>query len=59
VEVVDTEANPVYLSTDAFTPAIGVAAYQQILLGTGSPILGDPPPEIRKIAIPQSETNVK
>jgi hypothetical protein len=52
LEVVDTQSNPVYLSTDAFTPTPGSVSYQEIVIGTGEPSLGDPPPEIRKVAMP-------
>jgi hypothetical protein len=51
--VVDTQAKPVYLATDPFTPVVGAASYLQILVAEGEPALGDPPAEIRSIAIPE------
>jgi hypothetical protein len=53
VEVVDNYARPVFLSTSAFQPATGSATYQNIVLPEGQPPIGDPPPEIRQVAIPK------
>jgi hypothetical protein len=52
VEVVDTHARPVFLSTTAFEPVTGSPVYQNIVLQPGQQPLGDPPPEIRAGAIP-------
>jgi hypothetical protein len=52
VEVVDTKAQPVFLSTTAFQPVIGRATYQNIALSAGQQPIGDPPPEIRRVAMP-------
>src|SRR5437773_1587697 len=54
VEVVDTKARPVFLSTTAFQPVIGCASYQNIVLPASQPPIGDPPPEIRQVAIPKA-----
>lgn len=55
VAIVDASAQPVYLSTRTFQPTIAMASYQNILPG-GKPI-GDPPPEIRDVAIPSPKKN--
>ncbi len=52
VEAVDTKAQPIYLSATAFQPVIGSATYQNIV-HAAQPI-GDPPPEIRQVAIPKA-----
>jgi hypothetical protein len=54
VEIVNDKALPVYLSTTPFQPKAGAATYQDITLPTGAPIIGDPPAEIRAIAIPDT-----
>jgi hypothetical protein len=55
IEVVNTEANPVYLSTTAFEPVPGTASFQNIVLPAGGQPIGDPPPEIRRIAMPNQQ----
>ena len=55
VEVADTKAQPVYLSTTAFQPAPGSATYQNITLSPGNASIGDPPTQIRDVAIPKSD----
>jgi hypothetical protein len=57
VAVADTKAQPVFLSTTAFQPVIGSATYQNVLAGQ-QPI-GDPPPEIRRVAMPRATKNGK
>jgi hypothetical protein len=57
VGVVDTKAQPVFLSTTAFQPVIGSATYQN--LPAGQQPIGDPPPEIRQVAIPKPTKNSK
>jgi hypothetical protein len=52
VEVADANAQPVYLSTTAFQPATGNATYQNIVLPAGEKPIGDPPPQIRDVALP-------
>ena len=52
IEVADTNANPVYLSTTAFEPALGTASYQTIVLPAGAQPIGDPPAAIRAVALP-------
>ena len=52
IEIANANAQPVYLSTTAFQPTLGTATYQNITLPAGEPPIGDPPPEIRQIALP-------
>jgi hypothetical protein len=52
VAIVNAKAEPVYLATEAFQPVAGSTTYQNISLAVGERPLGDPPAEIRKIAIP-------
>jgi hypothetical protein len=54
LQVVNDQAQPVYLSTTAFQPKTGAATYQDVTLPDGEPALGDPPAEIRAIAMPQA-----
>jgi hypothetical protein len=54
VEVADTKARPVFLSTTAFQPVIGSATYQNVVLPAGQQPIGDPPPVIRQAAIPKA-----
>jgi hypothetical protein len=53
VEVADTKARPVFLSTTAFQRVVGSATYQNVVLPAGQQPIGDPPPEIRQVAIPK------
>jgi hypothetical protein len=52
IEVADTDANPVYLSSTPFEPQLGVASYQPIVLPAGTQPIGDPPAAIRAVALP-------
>jgi hypothetical protein len=52
VQVANTDVKPVYLSSTAFQARLGGAVYQNITLPPGEPPLGDPPEEIRKVALP-------
>jgi hypothetical protein len=52
LEVANEKAEPVYLNTAAFTPVLGQATYQTITLAAGEPVLGDPPEEIKRVAMP-------
>ncbi len=52
LEVANQKSEPVYLSTAAFAPVLGQATYQTITLAAGEPILGDPPEEIKRVAMP-------
>jgi hypothetical protein len=54
LEVVNDQAQPVYLSDTAFQPQTGAANYLDITLPSGEPVLGDPPAVIRSIAMPQT-----
>ena len=57
LEVVNTKAQPVYLSATAFQPQIGKATYLDVTLPAGEPALGDPPADIRAVAIPNVPTS--
>jgi hypothetical protein len=52
LEITDTNANPVYLSTTAFAPVLGTATYQNITLAAGKQTIGQPTAAIRKVAVP-------
>jgi hypothetical protein len=52
IEVCDANANPVYSSTTAFTPVTGQAMYQVVTLPASGQPLGDPPAEVRAVAMP-------
>ena len=52
VEIANQKGEPIYLGTAAFQPAAGSTSYQNITLPAGEKPLGDPPPEIRRIALP-------
>ena len=52
LEIANTKALPVHLSTTAFQPSVGGATYQNIILAPGEPPIGDPPPAIRGVALP-------
>jgi len=54
VAVADAKGEPVYRSSTAFTPNPGVATYQMHVLPAGGKPIGDPPPEIRNIALPKT-----
>ena len=56
IEIANTKAEPVYLSTTAFSPAAGSVSYQNITLPAGEQPLGDPPEEIRKVALPENKS---
>jgi hypothetical protein len=53
VEVADRKGQPVFLSTTAFLRVVGSATYQNIVLPAGKQSIGDPPPEIRQVALPK------
>lgn len=53
VEIADRRARPVYLSTTAFQPVLGSATYQNIILPAGDQSIGDPPAQIRQVALPK------
>ena len=52
LQIANTKAKPVYLSTTAFQPTTGSAAYQAITLPAGEPVLGDLPADVRAVALP-------
>jgi hypothetical protein len=51
LQVADAIANPVLLSETAFVPVIGKATYQAVTLPSGAAKLGDPPGELRSVAM--------
>lgn len=55
VEVADQKARPVYLSATAFQPVLGSTTYQNIVLPTGQKPIGDPPEQIRRVAVPKKK----
>jgi hypothetical protein len=52
VEVTNAKAEPVYLSTTPFQPSAGGATYLNIVLPEGNVPIGDPPAQIRDVAVP-------
>jgi hypothetical protein len=59
LEVANTDANPVYLSTIAFQPVLGTATFQNVVLPAGGQPIGDPPAAIRAVALPGKSTKAK
>ncbi len=57
VEIANAQGEPVYLATAPFQPAAGSTTYQTISLATGNAPLGDPPAEIKRVAIPPQAVN--
>jgi hypothetical protein len=55
LEIVNKSAKPIYLSTEPFQPTQGSTTYKTITLPAGEHPIGDPPPEIREIAIPTTK----
>src|SRR5215471_777257 len=53
IKVADREAKREYLIDASFQPVIGSATYQNIYLPTGQQSTGQPPPEIRQVALPK------
>lgn len=56
IEVANPKAQPVYLSTTAFSPTLGSTTYQNITLPEEERPLGNPPEAIRKTALPEGTT---
>ena len=52
IEVANERGEPVYLSETPFQPAAGGATYLNIVLREGNLPIGDPPAQIRDVAIP-------
>jgi hypothetical protein len=52
LQVADANANPVLLSETAFVPVVGKATYQTVVLPAGAAKLGDPPANLRTVAMP-------
>jgi hypothetical protein len=57
LQITNTSALPVYLSTTAFTPSVGAATYQAVTLPAGEPAIGDPPSQVRAVALPPAQQN--
>jgi len=55
LEIANTKAQPVYLSTTPFQPVLGSATYQNVTLPAGGKPIGDPPEAIRRVALPSQE----
>jgi hypothetical protein len=55
IEIANKKALPVFVSTTVFQPVEGVATYQNITLPDGDQTIGEPPPEIRDVALPQKK----
>jgi hypothetical protein len=52
LQVADANANPVLLSEKAFVPVAGQATYQAVTLPAGAKKIGDPPAQLRSVALP-------
>jgi hypothetical protein len=52
--IADTQAQYVYLGNTPFEPARGSVTYQNVTLQPGNQPIGDPPPEIRSVAMPDT-----
>jgi hypothetical protein len=52
LQIADAKANPVLLSTTAFAPSTGQAIYQVVTIPAGGAALGDPPADVRAVAMP-------
>jgi len=59
IQIVNKKALPVHLSASAVRPAEGTATYHNITLPEGDKAIGDPPPEIRDIALPAQKKKKK
>jgi hypothetical protein len=59
LEVVDTQANPVYLSSTQFVPVLGTASFQNVVLQAGGQPIGDPTAAIRAVAMPGKDAKPK
>jgi len=55
VQVCDANANPVYSSSTPVAPVKGQATYQILTLPASGQSLGDPPAEIRAVAMPPAK----
>lgn len=55
IEIANKKALPVFVSTTPFQPVEGAATYQNITLPNGGQAIGEPPPEIRDVALPSKK----
>ena len=58
VEVANAKAEPVFLSTIPFLPTLG-ATYLNVVLPSGNVPIGDPPSQIRDVAVPPTRKTRK
>lgn len=59
VEIANPKGEPVFLSTIAFTPTLGVASYRTLTLPAGEKPIGDPPATIRAVALPNTQVQTQ
>jgi hypothetical protein len=59
VEVANAKAKPVFLSTIPFRPTAGSATYLNVVLPSGNVPIGDPPPQVRDVAVPPTRKPAK
>jgi hypothetical protein len=59
VEIANAKTKPVFLSTIPFRPTAGGATYLNVVLPSGNVPIGDPPPQIRHVAVPPTRKTGK
>ena len=59
LQVTDANANPVLLSERGFVPLAGQATYQAVTLPPGAKKIGNPPAEVRSVALPPTTSKAK
>ena len=59
VEIANATSQLVYLSQEIFQPVVGGASYLNIELPVGNQPIGDPPAQIRDVAVPPKEKSSK
>jgi hypothetical protein len=55
VEVANASGQPVYLDSMAFQSTLGAATYRNVTLPAGEKPIGNPPPAVRKTALPPAK----
>jgi hypothetical protein len=58
LQVANTNGDPIYTSSTAFTPTTGLATYQAITLPVGEKPLGKLPLVLRQVTLPAVEKNI-
>jgi hypothetical protein len=58
LQVANTNGDPIYTSSTAFTPTTGLATYQAITLPVGEKPLGKLPIVLRQVTLPAVEKNI-